>query len=134
MPRGTDVTDMKRSYRTAVESEFPDSLVLDLSKESSLRYGENPNQPAAMYRLEGTSLAEFTNIHLAKSGKGGLSATNFMDVTRALEILKFFGAPSVAVMKHLVPSGFATQYNRTSLEEIYIQARESGNSLSTAVL
>jgi len=125
MPRGTDVTDMKRSYRTAVESEFPDSLVLDLSKECDLRYGENPNQPAVMYRLEGTSLVRLTNIRLAKSGKGGLSATNFMDVTRALEILKFFEAPSVAVMKHLVPSGFATQYNRTSLDEIYIQARDT---------
>ena len=109
MARGTDVTDMKRSYRTVVEGGFPDQLTLELTKESKLRYGENPNQPAAMYRLGGTNLAELTDIRLAKSGKGGLSATNFMDVTRALEILKFFDSPAISVMKHLVPSGFARQ-------------------------
>ena len=125
MTRGTNVTDMKRTYRTVVEGEFPDSLNLELEKESDLRYGENPNQPGAIYKFEGEGLAELTNIRLAKSGKGGLSATNFMDVTRALDILKFFGSPSVAVMKHLVPSGFATQYENNSLSEIYQLARDA---------
>lgn len=125
MKRGTDVTDMKRTYRKPVEGEFPEELTVILSKESDLRYGENPNQPAAAYRFKGMSLAELTNIRLAKSGKGGLSATNFMDVTRALNILKYFDAPSVAVMKHLVPSGFATQWGGNSLEEIYVKARDA---------
>ncbi|MDO8460354.1 MAG: IMP cyclohydrolase [Nanoarchaeota archaeon] len=125
MVRGTDVTGMKRSYRTVVEGEFPDVLSIGLQKESDLRYGENPNQPAAMYKLDGINIADITNIRLAKSGKGGLSATNFMDVTRALEILKFFEVPSVAVMKHLVPSGFARQYNGNSLDNIYQKARDA---------
>jgi phosphoribosylaminoimidazolecarboxamide formyltransferase / IMP cyclohydrolase len=125
MSRGTDVTNMKKSYRTVVEGEFPDNFNIELEKESELRYGENPNQPAAMYRLKGTSLAELTNIRLAKSGKGGLSATNFMDVTRALEILKFFDMPAVSVMKHLVPSGFARQFNGTELSNIYEKARDA---------
>lgn len=125
MGRGTDVTDMKRTYRKPVEGEFPEELTIILSKESDLRYGENPNQPAAAYRFKGMSLAELTNIRLAKSGKGGLSATNFMDVTRALNILKYFDAPSVAVMKHLVPSGFATQWGGNSLEDIYVKARDA---------
>lgn len=125
MSRGTDVTDMKRSYRTVIEGGFPDTFDIGLMKESDLRYGENPNQPAAMYRLNGTSLAEFTNVRLAKSGKGGLSATNFMDVTRALDVLKYFETPAVAVMKHLVPSGFAKQYNENSLATIYENARDA---------
>jgi len=90
MARGTDVTAMKRTYRTPVEGEFPKELAISLESESGLRYGENPNQPAAVYRFKGISLAELTNIRLAKTGKGGLSATNFMDITRALEVLKFF--------------------------------------------
>lgn len=125
MSRGTDVTNMKKTYRTVVEGEFPESLNLGLIKETDLRYGENPNQPAAVYRFDGSSLAEFTNIRLAKSGKGGLSATNYMDVTRALEILKFFNEPSAAVMKHLIPSGFATQHQNNSLDDIYRKARDA---------
>ncbi len=123
--RGTDVTDMKRKYREVKEGEFPDELTIALEKESDLRYGENPNQPAAVYRVKGTSLAEFTNIRLAKSGKGGLSATNFMDVTRALDLLKFFDKPSVAVMKHALPAGFATQFGQRSLSETYELARDA---------
>ncbi|MDD5178052.1 MAG: IMP cyclohydrolase [Candidatus Nanoarchaeia archaeon] len=124
--RGTDVADMKGRYRTAVEDKFPDEFNIELKKESGLRYGENPNQSAAIYSLKGTSLAELTDIRLAKTGKGGISATNMMDVTRALDILKFFNnRPSVAVMKHLIPCGFATQFNNNSLDNIYTLARDA---------
>jgi phosphoribosylaminoimidazolecarboxamide formyltransferase/IMP cyclohydrolase len=122
--RGTDVTDMKRKYRTVVAGEFPGELALKLTKGFDLRYGENPNQPAAVYEFA-SPLAKLTDIRLAKSGKGGLSATNLMDVARALDILKFFERPSVAVMKHLVPSGFAKEYECSSLDEIYMQARDA---------
>lgn len=123
--RGTDVTDMRRTYRTPKVGEFPQELNLRLQKEFDLRYGENPNQIAAAYRFQGSSLAEFTDIRLAKSGKGGLSATNLLDVTRALGILKFFQKPAVAVMKHASPSGFARQHGGNGLEEIYKLARDA---------
>lgn len=141
--RGTDVTDMKRKYRTVNAGEFAEDLVVILRKEVDLRYGENPNQPAAAYQflaaLSGTrkqeyhghedqkqtTLAALTDIRLAKSGKNGLSATNMMDVTRALEMLKYFKSPAVAVMKHLVPSGFATQHDNNSLASIYVAARDA---------
>lgn len=125
MTRGTDVSDMKRTYRTAVSGDFSEELNIGLRKEADLKYGENPMQPAAVYRFQGSDLAEFTNIRLAKTGKGGLSATNFMDVTRAMDILKYFQAPSVAVMKHLVPSGFATQNGIVSLDNLYRKARDA---------
>lgn len=125
MSRGTDVTEMKRTYRTAVSGEFPSRLSLELSKESDLRYGENPNQPAAIYRFADSGIAESTDIRLAKSGKGGLSATNMMDVTRALDILKFFDVPAVSVMKHTIPSGFARQNSGQDLATLYRSARDA---------
>ena len=117
--------DLKKMYRTAVDADFPNFLSVELEKEAELRYGENPNQPAAMYRFKGTTLAEFTDIQLLKSGKGGLSATNYMDVTRALDILKFFKKPSCAVMKHTIPSGFATTHQEDTQTSIYIKARDA---------
>ncbi len=122
--RGTDVTEMKTKYRTATAGQFPEELNIALRKEFDLRYGENPHQAAAVYRFTKSSLAEFTDIRLAKSGKAGLSATNMMDVTRALGILKFFKKPTVAVMKHASPSGVATQCGGTSLVEIYRLAKD----------
>ena len=120
---GTDVTDMKRKYRTAVEGEFSKILEEKFSLDSTLRYGENPNQPAAIYK---NSILGSVNLELVKEGKGGLSATNYMDVTRALNILKYFKEPSVAVMKHAIPSGFATQDGKgRSLGLIYTLARDA---------
>jgi len=50
--RGTDISGMKRSYRTAAEGEFPDNLTLALTKETDLKYGENPNQQAQTMMLK----------------------------------------------------------------------------------
>ncbi|MBU1974849.1 MAG: IMP cyclohydrolase [Nanoarchaeota archaeon] len=125
MARGTDVTDMKRKYRTATEGQLGDKAYLTLRKECDLRYGENPNQSAAMYRIAGNPLGEFTNIRLLRSAKGGLSATNFMDVARAMDVLKFFDVPAVAVMKHLIPSGFARENDGNSLTNLYEAARDA---------
>ena len=99
-------------------------MILNLKKVDDLRYGENPNQPGAIYKLE-NGLAELTNLRLLKTGKGGPSATNILDVTHALEILKFFNNASCAVMKHLIPSGFSTQYQGEELAEIYKKARDA---------
>jgi phosphoribosylaminoimidazolecarboxamide formyltransferase/IMP cyclohydrolase len=123
--RGTDVSGMMRTYRTPHKGEFAQQLTIRLQKEFDLRYGENPNQPAAAYRFADNPLAELTGIRLAKSGKGGLSATNLLDVCRALGILKFFDTPAVAVMKHASPSGFARQHGGNSLADIYLAARDT---------
>ncbi len=125
MTRGTDVTEFRRIYRTVRTEEFPEQLPLALVREAALRYGENPNQPGAIYRFQKGVLALETDIRLAKTGKGGLSATNYMDVTRALDILRFFPGPAVAVMKHLIPSGFARQTDNETLDELYRRARDA---------
>jgi len=120
-----NINDLKKIYRTVNTGNFPEEITLKLKKVNDLRYGENPNQPGAIYKIEGLNLAELTNLRLLKSGKGGPSATNILDVTRALEILKFFKEPSCAVMKHLIPSGFSTQYRDEELIELYKKARDA---------
>ncbi|KON31429.1 hypothetical protein AC482_00915, partial [miscellaneous Crenarchaeota group-15 archaeon DG-45] len=54
---------MRRQYRTALEEQFPPELRVLMGGEEvtyekalSLRYGENPHQPAAMYRPRGERL------------------------------------------------------------------------------
>ena len=116
-----NVNDLKKIYRTVNSGDFPEEIVLNLKKVNDLRYGENPNQPGAIYKLDG-GLAELTDLRLLKSGKGGPSATNILDVTHALEILKFFNNASCAVMKHLIPSGFSTD---DELVEVYKKARDA---------
>ncbi len=131
MTRGTDISEAKRMYRTPVLGTFPPILTPSLKKETDLKYGENPNQAAAIYRNTGSDLAELTNISLVKSGKGGISATNYMDVTRALEILKYFQRNAAVVMKHTIPSGFTFEFvvsssaSNQSQAEIYRKARDA---------
>jgi phosphoribosylaminoimidazolecarboxamide formyltransferase/IMP cyclohydrolase len=122
---------MRRKYRTALEEEFPENITITIGdqeivygKTMSLRYGENPHQPAAFYtpELDGLSVG---NMKILKTGKGGLSMTNLEDINNSLRIVSYFSGPAVAVMKHLNPSGAATQNSPDeSLKEIYIKARD----------
>ncbi len=126
MTRGTDVTDLPLMYRTpavAAPGELPDELMISLVKEWDLKYGENPNQPGAIYRFKASTLAEITNTRIAKTGKGGLSLTNSLDIASALGIVKYFSEPGVAVMKHTNPSGVAT--GERSLRELYVGSRDT---------
>lgn len=133
--RGTDISQFKRVYRERNEGEFPDTLVFECTKESDLKYGENPNQQAALYTLDSIAshpahwLAQQTQIRSIREdglGKGGLSLTNWMDIARALDTLKYFQDPAVAIMKHNVVSGFALQNEAsTHISEVYQQARDS---------
>jgi phosphoribosylaminoimidazolecarboxamide formyltransferase/IMP cyclohydrolase len=121
--------DIRRMYRTAVQEEFPGDLkivsqqeTLSLKKRDlKLRYGTNPNQRAAIFTLKGTI---WERIKELKVGKGGLSQTNICDVDRALRILRYFSKPSCALMKHLVPSGFASSREKDNLKTVFIRARD----------
>lgn len=122
--------EMRRRYRTPTEECFPNRLSIRLGGEEiiyekvmSLRYGENPHQPAALYRpLRGHLV--IGNLKLIKGGKGGLSQTNIGDINNAINILKYFEEPACAVMKHLNPSGVAASRGDDKLKDIYIRARD----------
>lgn len=122
---------IRRKYRKQLEEGFPPELRISFGDEDaaykkilSLRYGENPHQPAALYRpLDG--LLTVGNLKELKTGKGGLSQTNVMDMNHALSIVKYFDAPACAVMKHLNPSGVAvSRSQKESLRDIYVRARD----------
>jgi len=88
------------------KDDFPDNFLLSLGKLQDLRYGENPHQKAAFYRdkhIDEISLAQADQLH----GKE-LSYNNIMDSDGALEIIKEFKEPVVAVIKHANPCGAAT--------------------------
>jgi phosphoribosylaminoimidazolecarboxamide formyltransferase/IMP cyclohydrolase len=58
-------------------------------------------------------------------GKGGESGTNWMDVARGMDCLKWFEKPTVAIMKHNMLSGFATDTKGSSVPEVYRLARDA---------
>ncbi len=86
-----------------------ESLNLSLPRISSLRYGENPHQDAALY---GT---EFSNICAQLWGKE-LSYNNILDISAALGLIAEFlpsdpAKPVAAIIKHTNPCGVAEGAN-----------------------
>ncbi|WP_028642684.1 bifunctional phosphoribosylaminoimidazolecarboxamide formyltransferase/IMP cyclohydrolase [Nocardioides sp. URHA0020] len=72
-------------------------------KESTLRYGENPHQSAALYlNGVGTGLAQATQLH----GKE-MSYNNYLDSDAARRAAYTFDEPAVAIIKHANPCGIA---------------------------
>lgn len=84
---------------------FPHETNLHLVHKSSLRYGENPHQRAALYRLshgQSASLLTARQLH----GKE-LSYNNYLDLDSALAIVRSFVRPAAVIIKHNNPCGAA---------------------------
>lgn len=92
-------------------------------KISDLRYGTNPHQTAAYYKISGPE-NPIADMKILKSGKSGLSQTNLEDINAALNIVKYFDLPACACMKHVNPSGAAASCCGDSLKDVYIKARD----------
>jgi phosphoribosylaminoimidazolecarboxamide formyltransferase/IMP cyclohydrolase len=91
---------------SGTNDSLPEILSYTLSKVTSLRYGENPHQKAALYRLPenvGPCLANAKQL----SGKE-LSFNNYLDLQAALGIMAEFEAPSSVIIKHNNPTGVAS--------------------------
>ena len=86
---------------------FPETMPLAFKRESTLRYGENPHQAAAIYLPQ----APGTNgIAQAEQLQGKeLSYNNYNDADAALELVAEFKgqAPAVVIVKHANPCGVA---------------------------
>lgn len=89
-------------------------------KVMDLRYGTNPTQTAALYNPQ----SFLGSLKELRTGKGGPSQTNYEDILYAAISVGYFDAPTVAIMKHENPSGFATQYAPEHLSETYRKARD----------
>lgn len=98
------------------DDRFGDSLVFAGEKMYDLRYGENPHQQAAFYRL----LAPGTGLPDARQLNGKeLSYNNIIDTQAAWELVKEFDRPACVIIKHTNPCGTAIG---TDLEQAYERA------------
>jgi len=86
-------------------SAFPASHALAGTKICDLRYGENPHQAAAWYRLPSNGEPSLASARLL-NGKT-LSYNNLVDLDSALGLAREFDGAFVAVLKHNNPCGAA---------------------------
>ncbi len=144
------MSDIKKMYKTIMSDNFPEEMIVQFGDqkliyrkktwkladdktgdiiEKGLRYGENPDQQAAMYELVRGNLT-LAGARFIEPGNGLVSSitedqmlqagkhpgkTNFTDLDNALNILKFLTErPVAAVMKHNNPCGVA--YGKTVAE------------------
>ena len=142
--------DLKKMYRTIVDDHFPTQMEVSFIEGSQrqtlfyekvlwtidgvqkgLRYGENPGQEAALYKMVNGNLvlgeAESiqpgqylaSDIELLQSGKHP-GKTNLTDADNSLNILRYFkDKPTVVIVKHNNPCGVARS---DSLEDAYLKA------------
>ncbi|MFI1534267.1 bifunctional phosphoribosylaminoimidazolecarboxamide formyltransferase/IMP cyclohydrolase [Streptomyces anandii] len=91
------------SYAPVDESRFPDFLGATWERAHTLRYGENPHQPAALYvEAGGAGLAQAEQLH----GKE-MSYNNYTDTDAARRAAYDHDEPCVAIVKHANPCGIA---------------------------
>jgi phosphoribosylaminoimidazolecarboxamide formyltransferase / IMP cyclohydrolase len=142
--------DLKKMYRTIVEDHFPPRMEITFADDNQrqtlfyervswdidgikkgLRYGENPGQEAALFRLVNGNLilgntktiqpGQYltSDIELLQSGKHP-GKINITDADNALNILRYFTEkPTVVIVKHNNPCGVA---QADSLSEAYNKA------------
>jgi len=142
--------NLKQAYQTIVDDHFPERMEISFvsdgrrstlvyekvtweidGERKGLRYGENPGQEAALYKLVNgnLTLGEVVTIapgrylvsdaELLQFGKHP-GKINLTDVDNALNILRYLSSgPAAAVMKHNNPSGVAMA---DTIEEAYIKA------------
>ncbi len=87
---------------------YPAALTIALEKVETLRYGENPHQPAARYRRPGATVADgpFGVERDPLQGKA-LSYNNVLDAAAAASFGRALRGPAVVIVKHTNPCGAA---------------------------
>jgi phosphoribosylaminoimidazolecarboxamide formyltransferase/IMP cyclohydrolase len=82
--------------------ELPEWFGHIWSRKSSLRYGENPHQSAAIYSNSNSGIVNAQQLH----GKE-MSFNNYTDADAAWRAVRDHRDPAVAIMKHANPCGIA---------------------------
>ncbi len=98
------------------ESDLPETLRLSLTRAQALRYGENPHQVAARYRLEGER--SWWDAAVQHGGKE-LSYLNLYDSEAAWRLVHRFAEPACVIVKHANPCGVAVA---ADIAEAYVRA------------
>ncbi|MCK5113281.1 MAG: bifunctional phosphoribosylaminoimidazolecarboxamide formyltransferase/IMP cyclohydrolase [Phycisphaerae bacterium] len=102
------------SYDTAISTylaqqtgnDFPERISFSYTKDSELRYGENSHQRSSFYRAPDATDEPCIGRAKLLSGKS-ISYNNYFDANGALELVKEFTEPAVAIIKHANPAGCA---------------------------
>jgi phosphoribosylaminoimidazolecarboxamide formyltransferase/IMP cyclohydrolase len=107
----------------APEDPYPTSLTIGLEKVETLRYGENPHQPAARYRRPGATLADgpFGVARGPLQGKA-LSYNNVLDAAAASALGRVLRGPGVVIVKHTNPCGAAERATLVDAWDAALQA------------
>jgi phosphoribosylaminoimidazolecarboxamide formyltransferase/IMP cyclohydrolase len=90
------------------EGAFGEGRVEAFDKATTLRYGENPHQDAAVYRDGGFEGASVVDAEEVGAGGKGMSFNNYNDADAALAAVREFDEPAAVVVKHTNPCGVAT--------------------------
>lgn len=80
------------------------SLTVTATLATSLRYGENSHQSAALYRIDGAPGIAQAIQHGGKE----MSYNNYVDADAALRAAYDHAGPAIAIIKHANPCGIAT--------------------------
>ena len=92
------------------EDPYPPVLTVSLEKVDTLRYGENPHQPAARYRRTDREPhagdGPFAGGEPPLQGKA-LSYNNVLDASAAASLARLLRGPGVVIVKHTNPCGAA---------------------------
>jgi phosphoribosylaminoimidazolecarboxamide formyltransferase/IMP cyclohydrolase len=104
----------------AADDPFPATLAIGLEKVETLRYGENPHQPAARYRRPGSTADDgpFATGDAPLQGKP-LSYNNVLDASAADALGRALRGPACVIVKHTNPCGAA---ERTTLRAAWDDA------------
>ncbi len=101
------------------ERILPERLPLPLIRVSNLRYGENPHQLGAYYRL-GDDQGDYLSDSEVLQGRE-ISYNNLLDIDTVVRLVREFpGKIAAAVVKHQNPTGVALG---STAEEAYRHAR-----------
>ncbi|MDO5536358.1 MAG: IMP cyclohydrolase [Desulfovibrionaceae bacterium] len=135
------MADLKNMYKTIVKETYPDTMTITLGDQTlvyrkrqweiggemkGLRYGENPDQPAALYQLAEGSLtlggiswrgpqhslvSAMSEAQMLQAGKHP-GKTNLTDVDNGANILQYLTDKAAAlIIKHNNPCGAAWSDN-----------------------
>lgn len=131
------MSDLKNMYKTLQQDPFPGEVTLTVGEQKmtfkkrtweiegeskGLRYGENPDQPAALFELKESDLeiggvtfrgpnmklvSALSEENMLQAGKHP-GKINLTDVDNALNILQYLSAkPTALILKHNNPCGAA---------------------------
>ncbi|MGE4357402.1 MAG: bifunctional phosphoribosylaminoimidazolecarboxamide formyltransferase/IMP cyclohydrolase, partial [Candidatus Omnitrophota bacterium] len=108
----------------AVSSEsksFPQILEIKFEKIQDLRYGENPHQKAALYKIHNSKFGSPDIIEAKQLHGKELSFNNILDLQSAWDVVNDFENPAVCIIKHNNPCGVA---EAETLLQAYLDALE----------